>query len=194
MEAEANQAEADENKQADQEENKEPVQEQVEDEGPTDYTKDPRIRWMIKHCDENLDSFNEAEMLTPAKLGAFHDFLQDKQYKKIYMWIDINSGEFLTDFDSAPKFYELKIKSEDFQVVFFLKKELSTEITIKNITDVVMASAMDRDPLDDLLNKMNMDYVGKLLGENDWPDGVRKEFIANLHKFMAALTEASYMS
>jgi len=57
-----------------------------------------------------------------------------------------------------------------------------------------MASAMDRDPLDDLLNKMNMDYVGKLLGENAWPDGVRKEFIANLHKFMAALTEASYMS
>lgn len=194
MEAEANKAEDDENKEADQEESKEPVQELAEDEGPTDYNKDPRIRWMIKHCDENLDSFNESEMLNSAKLYSFNDFLKDKQYRKIYMWIDIQTGEFLTDFDSAPKFYELKIKSADFQVVFFLKKEISTEITAANITDVVMASAMDRDPLDDLLNKMNMDYVGKLLGENDWPDGVRKEFIANLHKFMAALTEASYMS
>lgn len=30
----------------------------------------------------------------------------------------------------------------------------------------------------------------KLLGENDWPDGVKKEFVANLHKFMATITEA----
>lgn len=38
---------------------------------------------------------------------------------------------------------------------------------------------------------MNAEYVPKLLGENDWPDGVRKEFQANLNKFMATITEES---
>lgn len=78
MEAEADKAEDNENKEADQEESKEPVNEQVEDEGPTDYNKDPRIRWMIKHCDENLDSFNESKMLSSSKLSSFNSFLQDK--------------------------------------------------------------------------------------------------------------------
>ena len=39
---------------------------------------------------------------------------------------------------------------------------------------------------------MNNDYAPKLLGENDWPEGVKKEFVANLHHFMANITETSY--
>ena len=41
---------------------------------------------------------------------------------------------------------------------------------------------------------MNNEYVPKLHGENDWPDGVKKEFQANLNKFMATLTEESATS
>jgi dynein heavy chain len=61
-----------------------------------------------------------------------------------------------------------------------------------NIAKHVMTGMIDRDPLDDLLNKMNMEYCPKLLGENDWPDGVKKEFATNLHKFMCILTEAGH--
>jgi len=48
--------------------------------------------------------------------------------------------------------------------------------------------------LDDLLNQMNAEYLPKLLAEKNWPEGVKKEFVAQLHKFMAALTEASHAS
>ena len=41
---------------------------------------------------------------------------------------------------------------------------------------------------------MNAEYVPKLLGENDWPDGVKKEFQANLNKFMATITEESHLA
>ena len=34
----------------------------------------------------------------------------------------------------------------------------------------------------------------KLLGENEWPDNVKKEFVSNLHSFMAVITEASYVA
>lgn len=40
---------------------------------------------------------------------------------------------------------------------------------------------------------MNQEYVPKLLSESGWPDGVYKEFVANLHKFMAIITEQSYL-
>jgi len=48
--------------------------------------------------------------------------------------------------------------------------------------------------LDDLLSKMNSDYLNKFLQDKSWPDGVRKDFVSGLHKFMAALTEASHLS
>ena len=57
-----------------------------------------------------------------------------------------------------------------------------------------MVGLVDGDPLDDLLNQMNADFLPKLLGEKNWPEGVKKDFVANLHKFMAALTEASHAS
>ena len=50
------------------------------------------------------------------------------------------------------------------------------------------------DPLDDLLAKMNNDYLKKLLNENDWPEGVKLEFFANLHRFMAFLNETTYLN
>jgi dynein heavy chain len=48
------------------------------------------------------------------------------------------------------------------------------------------------DPLEDLLEKMNTEYVKKLLQENQWPDGVKKEFIANLQRFMSSLNETTH--
>jgi len=57
-----------------------------------------------------------------------------------------------------------------------------------------LVGLVDGDPLDDLLNQMNADFLPKLLGEKNWPEGVKKDFVANLHKFMAALTEASHAS
>jgi dynein heavy chain len=51
---------------------------------------------------------------------------------------------------------------------------------------------LGNDPLEDLLEKMNNEYMKKLLQDNDWPDGVKKEFIANLHKFMAFLNETTH--
>ena len=63
---------------------------------------------------------------------------------------------------------------------------------METIGTQLIAGLADGDPLDDLLNIMNNDYAPKLLGENDWPDGVKKEFVANLHNFMANITETSY--
>jgi len=41
---------------------------------------------------------------------------------------------------------------------------------------------------------MTASYVPKFLGEKQWPDSVKKDFVAQLHKFMATLTETSHAS
>lgn len=53
---------------------------------------------------------------------------------------------------------------------------------------------LEREPLDDLLNRMNNEYMNKFLGENDWPDGVKKDFVASLHNFMHTINEYSNLS
>lgn len=54
-----------------------------------------------------------------------------------------------------------------------------------------MVGQFDSDPLESLLGLMN-DTTPKLLGENEWPENVKKEFVSNLHNFMAVITEVSY--
>jgi dynein heavy chain len=66
------------------------------------------------------------------------------------------------------------------------------EITMDNIETCIMQGMIDRDPLNNLLQKMNTEYCPKLLGEGSWPEGVKKEFANNLHRFMCNLTEACH--
>lgn len=61
-----------------------------------------------------------------------------------------------------------------------------------NLWECVTFRMIYKEPLDDLLDKMNQDYLKTLLGENEWPEAVRKEFVTNVHKFMAFLNEHTH--
>jgi dynein heavy chain len=91
-----------------------------------------------------------------------------------------------------PKFYDEGINAQDYQVAYFMKKRWDVPVTAANLEECVLFRAVGTDPLEDLLEKMNTEYVAKLLRENDWPDGVKKEFIASLHRFMAFLNETTH--
>ena len=65
-------------------------------------------------------------------------------------------------------------------------------ITVDNFHNAVSFRMIYKEPLDDLLDKMNEDYLKVLLMDNDWPDGVKKEFVASVHKFMAFLNEHTH--
>lgn len=78
-------------------------------------------------------------------------------------------------------------------MAYFIKRKLNEKITMANIEDLVITGTCDGDPLDQLLAMMN-DACPNLLGETDWPENVKKEFVFNLHNFMAVITEASYVA
>lgn len=78
-------------------------------------------------------------------------------------------------------------------MAYFIKRKPSEKITAQNIQENVIGGCCDGDPLDQLLSMMN-EACPKLLGENEWPENVKKEFVSNLHNFMAVITEASYVA
>ena len=82
---------------------------------------------------------------------------------------------------------------QDYQIAYFIKRNANDKITPNNIAEKIIAGVCDGDPLDQLLAMMS-DACPKLLGENDWPENVKKEFVSNLHNFMAVITEASYVA
>lgn len=141
-----------------------------------------------------LDEFN-IEKLTNDMLQKFFDFLEQEEYTKFFVWLDDSeTADICLSFDSAPKYFEMKpqnIATFGYQVAYFLKHSGKEPIVINRIEQQVLVGVINDNPLDDLLNKMTLEYVPKLHGEQEWPDGVKKEFQANLNKFMATLTEES---
>jgi dynein heavy chain len=153
---------------------------------------------MIKHLME-MDEFT-TEKLSNNQLALFHNFLEKPDYNKFFVWLN-EASEVETSYDNAPNFFSkstfaklsvaLNIQPEQYQVAFFLKKSGKTQITLSNIDYNVFNGIVNNNPLDDLLAKMTSEYVPKLNSEPSWPEGVKKEFVANLNKFMATLTEES---
>lgn len=82
---------------------------------------------------------------------------------------------------------------QDYQIAYFIKRRPAERVTMANINEAVISGICDGDPLDQLLRMME-NACPKLLGENEWPDNVKKEFVSNLHTFMAVITEASYVA
>jgi dynein heavy chain, axonemal len=88
----------------------------------------------------------------------------------------------------------LQATANNYSFCYFIKAEGKAEITFDDIENQLVCGLIEQDPLDDLLSQMNNEYVIKFLGENDWPEGVKKDFIASLHTFMATITEHSMNS
>jgi len=151
------------------------------------------------HLADTLENFNAEAQWKHEHDVWLNDYFNETDQRIIFFWNDFDDFNTLkVSTASAPKFYDNKlsngedIKAVDYQVAYFIKTVFDVQITEANLKDSVDMKYIQSDPLEDLLEKMNTDYVKQLLQENDWPEGVKKEFIANLHKFMQYLNESTY--
>jgi len=83
-----------------------------------DYSKDPRIQWMLKFLDEimNYKAEEEATAPTNERLSQFVAFLDKPDYSKFFVWVDFNEHYLRWSFERCPQFYEAepKIKVQDY--------------------------------------------------------------------------------
>ena len=77
-------------------------------------------------------------------------------------------------------------------MVFFVR-DPTKFVTKENIDAVVFFGLLrGGDPLHSLLRIMHGLYVPVVVGNQSWPETVKSDFTAQLHKFMANLTETVY--
>lgn len=192
---EGSQAEGSKAEDPDQEQpqhNEDEMEEESKEEDPyAKAAKDDRCIWMVSKIVDNLTDFKFDQMWKPEHYSWILDFLNPQMdISKLFAWVQ-NDKEIL--FTNAGK-PTVEGDINQFQMVYFIKRKFGEEITMKTIDGDVYVDVMNGDALDDLLNKMNTDYLNQFLADRSWPEGIRKDFIGGLHKFMAALTEAAYMS
>jgi dynein heavy chain len=147
---------------------------------------------MIGHIEEALEFFKFEEHWKDEFYVWMNDFLTDGNQRCLFFWNDFSETVLRVSNAAPPRFYDQNINHQDYQVCYFVKKIWDQPITVENLQECIMFKGINMDPLEDLLEKMNSEYVKKLLQDNDWPDGVKKEFIANLHRFMAFLNETTH--
>lgn len=161
-----------------------------------DYSKDPRLEELKNYLNE-LYNYKEPDHWKDEFYRWMLDFLDDPQQRVLFFWNDFRDEEncpLQVSNTGPPNFYGENIKPDNYNVACFIKKLENESITIGNLREAVMFKMIFKEPLDDLLDKMNQDYVKVLLADNDWPDGVKKDFVANVHKFMAFLNEQTHMA
>ena len=155
---------------------------------------------MLAHIQEALveTSFNVEEHWKDDHYVRLHDFLSEPETKVVFFWVDLEEMQLRVSEHRPPSYYEtpaLVRSPQDYQVAYFMKKTNDEgAVTIGNLEERILFGQIATDPLEDLRDKMEGEHMKKLLQENDWPDGVKKEFIANLHGFMAFLHETTHQA
>ncbi len=77
-------------------------------------------------------------------------------------------------------------------MVYFVR-DPSKFVTRDNVSTVIFFGVMrGGDPLHSLLKIMHGLYVPVVVANNSWPETVKSDFTAQMHKFMANLTETVY--
>jgi dynein heavy chain len=90
----------------------------------------------------------------------------------------------------------LGVDSFDTDFVFLLKlpNEDNTypEITQYNIANFLLTGTVRQNHLKGLLKSMNGIFIPYFVKDPAWPENIKKEFLSQLHKFMAYLTEVAH--
>ena len=115
-----------------------------------------------------------------------YEFLVNPELTKCI--VTISEGEHLvihTDF--------VETRSLDtFQ--YFVKLEPETELSRHNIGQYVAVGTVGLDEMEQLLRDMTSEYMPVFTHNEQWPESVRRDFTAGLHKFMASLVETTYLT
>jgi ADP-heptose:LPS heptosyltransferase len=96
------------------------------------------MKLMIQHIADSLETFNQDEHWKSEHYQKLNAFLAESEQRVLFFWNDFDDATVLrVSDDQAPKFYDQGIRTEDFQVVFFIKKVWNVPISLSNLQECV---------------------------------------------------------
>jgi len=122
------------------------------------------------------------DMWTPEHDAQISHFISSVPEQLLLVFIDEQNG--LTLCNTLPPF---PVK----ELVFFAREE-NAVVTPENFSSVVQFGTVQGSCVDTVLRAMHNLFAPSFFENTSWPDSLHNEFSAQLHKFMAHLTDAQH--
>jgi dynein heavy chain len=160
-------------------------------------------------CRIQLEGFHE-ELWTPKMEKVVSDWCDDLDATTLFLWVGENTEEHDGDGDERQPHAlhhwistysrEETARSKDRvpevfrsgavkSLTFYFKRQKEEVSARENLPHYVQSGAVSGDVVDHLLLLMNSVFVPMSMADHAWPDNVRKEFTAQVQKFMSSTTE-----
>ena len=139
------------------------------------------LEWIKEQIERSINMFDSSKHWTAALEQEVKRLcLLDEFGLKIFIWV----SEDQVFFDSeVPRGI-----AHDTAVIFKISKEELTELDDSKL----IVRKIEKNHLKSLLSFMNNMFIPTIMSEKSWPDNVKKEFLAQLHKFMTSITEVCF--
>eukprot|EP00906_Rhabdomonas_costata_P019029 RCo027697 len=119
-------------------------------------------------------------------------FLVDPKTKKLFAWAESETALQLSLSQPTQQQQAQQQQAENgggpTEVLYFFKDE-EKEVVPENVDSVVRFGVAHGPAMDSFLRVMQHVFAPALLRNKQWPESVQKEFSAQLHRFLATLTE-----
>ena len=125
------------------------------------------------------------EMWTAAHDAALNDFATSDTHAMLLIGVDPFCG--LTISYNMPP-------NPPKEIAYFIRNSGTQEITIENFMSNVQFGTVSNRNLKSLLQLMSSVYVPMCTDNTSWPDSIHNEFLGQMHKFMASLTDTRWKS
>lgn len=129
----------------------------------------------------------KTDMFEPNHISTIRDFLTLRVAHKLIIFIDNT----LMPPKLCVQSFLPNIMHE--HMMYFIREPINEEIHIDelNFEDYIHYGTIGENAMENLLRTMHQLYVPLFLDNKKWPEGVRKDFNNQLHKFMAFLTDTT---
>jgi len=149
-----------------------------------------------------LDKFS-SEMWTLEHARLIKSFITDPNFAKLFLWVDETGLRF--NKVEPPALSQgiwlnwiawiliPKIDEYDSDFLYLVKNtQEDSPVTIDNIEHMIHCGIVGPEDLKYLLKVMRGQFIPAFLSDQSWPDNVKKDFVSQMHKFMASVTEAAF--
>ncbi|KAL9644994.1 hypothetical protein ABK040_004487 [Willaertia magna] len=102
-----------------------------------------------------------------------------------FLFVYVENNQFKTSL--------IPIKPKRNEKVLYFIKDSDEYITMDNIATLISYGILSPDSMEDLLTFMKNNFAPELISsKSNWPESLQKDFLSQLHKFMANLTETYF--
>jgi dynein heavy chain len=140
------------------------------------------IDWIKEKVESAVKMFDESKHWTKPLEDAVKSLcLAEIMCSKLFVWICEDETKFSTE---VP--HEI---ATDTAIIFNFSKDI---VTAYDFERKILVRKIEKNHLKSLVGFMNTIFIPAIMNEGTWPDNVKKEFLAQLHKFMTSVTETCF--